>query len=88
MHEKVTRCPDPLTGRQDRRMPPAPLPPGPRSRRAFLGALGAAGGLAVAGSMSDVAFADSGPDSKTFFPLVLSADLVRQYIERAAKKVA
>jgi hypothetical protein len=59
-------------------MPPAPLPPGARSRRAFLrGALGAAGGLVVAGSLADVAWArdSSAPDPKTFFPLVLSSDL-------------
>jgi hypothetical protein len=44
------------------------------SRRAFLGgALGAAGGLAVAGSLADVAWA--APNPKTFFPLVLSSDL-------------
>jgi hypothetical protein len=46
------------------------------SRRAFLGgALGAAGGLVVAGSLGDVAWADSTLDPKTFVPLVLSADL-------------
>jgi hypothetical protein len=48
------------------------------SRRAFLGgALGAAGGLVVAGSLADVAWADgsSTPDPRTFFPLVLSSDL-------------
>ncbi len=65
-------------------MPPADLSPGARSsgalsRRAFLGgALGAAGGLVVAGSLADVAWAgddSSKPDAKTFFPLVLSADL-------------
>ena len=40
------------------------------------GALGAAGGLVVAGSMADVAWAaSSAPDPKTFFPLVLSSDL-------------
>src|SRR4051812_34498553 len=82
LHENCTRCPVPVTGRQDRGMPPAPLPPGAcspgaLSRRAFLGgALGAAGGLVVAGSLADVAGADSStPDPKTFFPLVLSADL-------------
>jgi hypothetical protein len=69
-------------------MAPAPFSPGASapgatSRRAFLGgALGAAGGLVVAGSLADVAWADaatagvlSAPDPKTFFPLVLSADL-------------
>ncbi len=63
-------------------MPPAPLPPGTDStaafsRRGFLGgALGAAGGLVVAGSFADVAWASSStPDPKTFFPLVLSSDL-------------
>ena len=58
-------------------MPPAPLPPGACSRRAFLGgALGAAGGLVVAGSLADTAWASSTtPDAKTYFPLVLSADL-------------
>jgi hypothetical protein len=56
-------------------MPPAPIPPGALSRRAFLGgALGAAGGLVVASSMPDAAWA-SGPNPKTYFPLVLSADL-------------
>ena len=67
-------------------MPSAPLPPGAcspgaRSRRAFLGgALGAAGGLVFAGSLADMvwadaAWADSTPNPKTFFPLVLSSDL-------------
>ncbi|HLM16887.1 MAG TPA: hypothetical protein VK549_03630, partial [Acidimicrobiia bacterium] len=63
-------------------MASAPLSPGAcslgaLSRRAFLrGALGAAGGLVVAGSLADVAWADtSTPDGKTFFPLVLSGDL-------------
>ena len=69
-------------------MSSAPLPPGAcspsaLSRRAFLGgALGAAGGLVVAGSLADLAWADvawagdsSAPNPKTFFPLVLSADL-------------
>jgi hypothetical protein len=58
-------------------MPPAHLSPGALSRRAFLGgALGAAGGLAIAGSLPDLAGAsDSTPDPKTFFPLVLSSDL-------------
>jgi hypothetical protein len=64
-------------------MRPEPLSPGASShgsvsRRAFLGgALGAAGGLVVAGSMADVAWAgdSSAPDPKTFFPLVLSSDL-------------
>jgi hypothetical protein len=58
-------------------MPPAPLPPGALSRRAFLGgALGVAGGLVAAGSTTDFAWAsDSSPDPKTFFPLVLSSDL-------------
>ncbi len=59
-------------------MPPAPLSPGACSRRAFLGgALGAAGGLVVAGSLADVAWAGDSttPDPKTFFPLVLSSDL-------------
>jgi hypothetical protein len=57
-------------------MAPAPLSPGARSRRAFLnGALGAAGGLVVASSLPDAAWADSAPNPKTFFPLVLSADL-------------
>jgi hypothetical protein len=55
-------------------MAPALSPSGALSRRAFLGgALGAAGGLAVAGSLADVAFA--APDPKKFFPLVLSSDL-------------
>lgn len=58
-------------------MPPEPSLPGALSRRTFLGgALGAAGGLVVAGSLADVAWAaSSGPNPKTFFPLVLSADL-------------
>ena len=59
-------------------MPPAPLSPGACSRRAFLGgALGAAGGLVLAGSLADVAWAGDSttPDPKTFFPLVLSSDL-------------
>lgn len=59
-------------------MPPAPPSPGARSRRAFLGgALGAAGGLVVASSLGDAAWAgdSSAPDPKTFFPLVLSSDL-------------
>jgi hypothetical protein len=57
-------------------MPPAHLSSSAWSRRAFLGgALGAAGGLAVAGSIPEVAWADSRPDPKTYFPLVLSADL-------------
>ena len=68
-------------------MPPAPLSPGARSpgalsRRAFLGsALGAAGGLVVAGSLADMVWADvagaatSTPNPKTYFPLVLSSDL-------------
>jgi hypothetical protein len=34
-----------------------------------------AGGLAVAGSLADVAWADSTPNPKTYFPLVLSSDL-------------
>jgi len=52
----------------------SPTLPRALSRRAFLGgALGAAGGLAVAGSLADVAWA--GDSEKTFFPLVLSADL-------------
>jgi hypothetical protein len=46
------------------------------SRRAFLGgALGVAGSLVVAGSVADVAWADSAPNPKTYFPLVLSSDL-------------
>lgn len=51
------------------------------SRRAFLGgALGAAGGLVLGSSMAgglldDAAWADSTPDPKTYFPLVLSSDL-------------
>jgi hypothetical protein len=57
-------------------MPPALLSPGACSRRAFLGgALGAASGLVVASSFADTAWGDSAPDPKTFFPLVLSADL-------------
>jgi hypothetical protein len=55
-----------------------PLPPhapgSALSRRAFLGsALGAAGGLVVAGSLADPAWA--GESDTTYFPLVLSADL-------------
>jgi hypothetical protein len=37
--------------------------------------LGAAGGLAISTSLPDAAWADSRPDPKTYFPLVLSADL-------------
>jgi hypothetical protein len=56
-------------------MSPEPLHDG-CSRRAFLGgALGVAGGLMVASVAPDAAWAASGPDPKTFFPLVLSADL-------------
>jgi hypothetical protein len=55
-------------------MPPALPSSSACSRRAFLGgALGAAGGLVVAGSLTDVAWA--APNPKTYFPLVLSADL-------------
>ncbi len=44
------------------------------SRRAFLGGgIAAAGGLALAGSLTDVALA--APNSKKYFPLVLSSDL-------------
>jgi hypothetical protein len=57
-------------------MPLALPSPGACSRRAFLGgALGAASGLVVASSFADPAWGDSAPDAKTFFPLVLSADL-------------
>jgi hypothetical protein len=56
-------------------MPPAPSSANARSRRAFLtSALGAAGGLVVASSLPDLAWADT-PDPKTYFPLVLSSDL-------------
>src|SRR3954447_24739481 len=87
LDESCTRCPVPVTARQDRGMPPAPFPPGACSpgawsRRRFIGgALGAAGGLVVAGSLADVAWADvagaetSRANPKTFFPLVLSSDL-------------
>src|SRR4051794_9893308 len=72
LHENSTRCPVPLTARQDRGMPPAPLPPGALSRRAFLGgALGAAGGLVVAGSFPALAVAADDP----YFTLLLSSDL-------------
>jgi hypothetical protein len=55
-------------------MAPPPLPPRALSRRAFLGgALGAAGGLLVAGSLADVALAAN--SGVTYFPLSLSADL-------------
>lgn len=58
-------------------MPPASRSSGAWSRRAFLGgALGAAGGLALAGSIPDPASAGaSTPNPKTYFPLVLSSDL-------------
>jgi hypothetical protein len=57
-------------------VPPAPLPPQGLSRRAFLGgALGAAGGLALAGGFLDADLADAAPNSKTYFPLLLSSDL-------------
>ena len=55
-------------------MVPPPLPPRALSRRAFLGgALGAAGGLLLADSLIDTAWA--GASDVTYFPLVLSADL-------------
>jgi hypothetical protein len=54
-------------------MAPAPRSAGALSRRAFLtSALGAAGGLVVASSLSEVAW---GADTTTYFPLVLSSDL-------------
>src|SRR3954447_4321746 len=77
LHENCTRCPVPVTGRQDRGMSSAPLPPGAcspgaLSRRAFLGgALGAAGGLVVAGSFPALAVAADDP----YFTLLLSSDL-------------
>jgi len=53
-------------------MPPAPLSPGACSRRAFLGgALGAAGGLVVAGAFPELASAAGDP----YFTLLLSSDL-------------
>jgi hypothetical protein len=55
-------------------MAPDPLLSHDLSRRQFLGTgLAAAGGLAVAGSFADEAFA--APNAKTYFPLVLSSDL-------------
>ena len=72
-------------------MSPAPLPPGAcspgaLSRRAFLGgALGAAGGLVVAGRGGRcLGRRPSTPDPKTFFPLVLSSDLARVVAAAAA----
>ncbi len=58
-------------------MAPDPLSPRALSRRAFLGgALAATGGLVLAGTLGDPAFAgDTTPDPKTFFPLVLASDL-------------
>jgi hypothetical protein len=58
----------------------ADLSPRACSRRAFLaGAAGTVGGLAVAATVGDVLLdtdrAGAAPDSKTYFPLLLSADL-------------